>query len=571
MTNRLDTITSVTCGTTTTTLGIIQQVVLYLTWSTSFWKVGGLIRARLISLDLALIPFVLDFYIATEPDNWDNDDGWDIRHDNPPGCHGVEIVKYYEPVLLLDGSHKHELRTSISELNFGGNGIRVTAGGIPIFASALSNLKKLVQLDLSDNLITGNVLHYIDECPSLEILKAEHSNINGELPKNMGDLVNLKELKLSGNLLVGQIPESISSCLNLECIDLQYNRLSGSLPDQIGNLKKLEQFDASHNRLSGKIPWSFGSCEDLIELDLAENQLSGEIPVEFGHLRHMVNFDYRGNSGIKLPEILRMFCEDEWYEREYGVRINFTKKHVVYFHKELLGIEKAAILTQCAFRVHEAYKRVAFLRREKKSKESAKKCAAFAASIAFHAAFASIDAVNKAIEDEFAAEMHAKMLAHDREQNSFKGRMKQRREKLLRDAIQFANKSKENFLDLKDTAKDGRRLMKKKLEPIVDKAIIMRRSAALKMAQAEEIRQLGLRKAHERLDPIGEKAEELYVAVRDPAWEMFTDAVNHHNKGTCYDIVNADGRTADGHVIHNGATATEMALQRHLQGTMQPV
>jgi hypothetical protein len=514
--------------------------------------------------------FLEDFYRETEPENWVNDDGWDIRHQNPPGCHGVEVVKYYEPVALPDGSHKHELRTSISQLNFGGAGMRVTSGGIPVFASALCNLTKLVTLDLSDNLITGNVLMFIGQCVSLEILKAEHSNINGELP-DLSEMANLKELKLSGNLLVGTIPESICACLNLECIDVQFNRLSGSLPEMIGNLKKLEQFDCSHNKVSGVIPWSFGSCEDLIELDLAENRLRGEIPVEFGHLRHLVSFDYRGNAGIRLPEVLSMFCNDDWYEREYGVRINFTKKHVVYFHKELLGIEKAAVMTQCAFRVHEAYKRVAYIKGQNRAKESAKAACAWAAQVAFNAAFAAIEFVNQAIEDEFAAEMHAKIVAHERAQNSFKGRMKARVEQLKVKSAEFAARSKENFLDFKDSAGDRRREFKKKLEPIVDKALLLRATAALKIQQADDIRQLGLRKAHERLDPIGDKVEDVYVAVRDPAWEMFTDAVNHHNKGTCYDMVNADGRTADGHVIHHHPGGqTELHLQRYLQGTMQP-
>ena len=64
--------------------------------------------------------FLEDLYQETEPENWENDDGWDARHDIPQGCHGLEVVKYYEAVAMPDDGVLRARDGSIIEMGKAG-------------------------------------------------------------------------------------------------------------------------------------------------------------------------------------------------------------------------------------------------------------------------------------------------------------------------------------------------------------------------------------------------------------------------------------------------------------------
>ena len=72
----------------------------------------------------------------------------------------------------------------------------------------------LGKLDLSQNLLTGSVL--------------------------LGSLRRIKQLSLRGNLLSGTIPPEIGGLLPLRVLDLGENSFSGQLPP-LGNLTRLEE------------------------------------------------------------------------------------------------------------------------------------------------------------------------------------------------------------------------------------------------------------------------------------------------------------------------------------------
>ncbi|EYU44538.1 hypothetical protein MIMGU_mgv1a002096mg [Erythranthe guttata] len=103
------------------------------------------------------------------------------------------------------------------------------------------------------------------------------SNLVGEIPDSIGDLVSIKNLDLSQNNLVGRIPESIGRLKNVEQIELFHNKLSGELPDTFSDLTSLLRFDASENNLTGKIPETLAALP-LESLHLNDNLLEGEIP-----------------------------------------------------------------------------------------------------------------------------------------------------------------------------------------------------------------------------------------------------------------------------------------------------
>ena len=70
-------------------------------------------------------------------------------------------------------------------------------------------------------------------------------------------------------------------CFNIEettYLNLSNYGLSGEIPSEIGNLINLTSIRLSENNLSGEIPSSIGNLTNLNSLRLYNNQLTGEIP-----------------------------------------------------------------------------------------------------------------------------------------------------------------------------------------------------------------------------------------------------------------------------------------------------
>ena len=67
-------------------------------------------------------------------------------------------------------------------------------------------------------------------------------------------------------------------------LDLPKNRLSGEIPPELGNLVNLIELDLRENQLSGGIPPELINLANLHVLDLRKNRLSGEVLPELGSL-----------------------------------------------------------------------------------------------------------------------------------------------------------------------------------------------------------------------------------------------------------------------------------------------
>ncbi|KAF3520051.1 hypothetical protein DY000_02062999 [Brassica cretica] len=80
------------------------------------------------------------------------------------------------------------------------------------------------------------------------------NELSGEIPVELGGLMELYTLNFSHNKLSGRIPESFSGMKNMESLDLSYNKLQGCIPPQLTELSSLAIFNVSFNNLSGVIP-----------------------------------------------------------------------------------------------------------------------------------------------------------------------------------------------------------------------------------------------------------------------------------------------------------------------------
>ena len=104
-----------------------------------------------------------------------------------------------------------------------------------------------------------------DQCYDIETtteLILSNSGLTGEIPSEIGNLINLTHLNLGLNELTGDIPPSIGNLTSLTILRLYYNELTGEIPAEIGNLTNLTYMTLRYNQLTGEIPQEV--C-DLIE------------------------------------------------------------------------------------------------------------------------------------------------------------------------------------------------------------------------------------------------------------------------------------------------------------------
>lgn len=188
-------------------------------------------------------------------------------------------------------------------------------GTIP---KALSTIKYLFELDLSNNKFTGQFpyevlgatkLTYLDlrfnsfsgKVPpevftlDLDALFINNNNFMQRLPDNLGSLPVLY-LVLANNKLTGPIPSSIGkSCKTLTEVIFLNNQLTGCLPVEIGLLNRATVVDVSKNLLTGPIPYSFACLANMEILNLANNQFFGFVPDPICQLPNLDSFDLSYN------------------------------------------------------------------------------------------------------------------------------------------------------------------------------------------------------------------------------------------------------------------------------------
>ncbi|MYB62452.1 MAG: hypothetical protein F4X69_13875 [Gemmatimonadetes bacterium] len=84
----------------------------------------------------------------------------------------------------------------------------------------------------------------------LQRLDLSDSNLTGEIPAALGNLVDLRYLDLSGNALTGEIPAALGNLTKLEVLKLHGNAdLAGQLPATFTNLVALETLTLSGTQL----------------------------------------------------------------------------------------------------------------------------------------------------------------------------------------------------------------------------------------------------------------------------------------------------------------------------------
>ena len=172
-----------------------------------------------------------------------------------------------------------------------------TEGFIPL---ALTQLKGLVYLDISQNNLTGLVPSFLNS--SIQFIHLRNNHLTG-LSKKM----------FNGNS-------------TLMMLDLSYNEISGSIQDMIQDLSysKLNFLLLKGNYITGDIPKQLCQLIDLTLLDLSDNNFFGTIPYCLGKMPfNPTNFD-------PLFELFeRIFYPNDRYRTSKKENASFTSKKII--------------------------------------------------------------------------------------------------------------------------------------------------------------------------------------------------------------------------------------------------
>jgi Leucine-rich repeat (LRR) protein len=250
---------------------------------------------------------LIDLYNATNGNNWKNtvegNQPWLINDPNSLVSDWYGITVAYGKVT--------ELKVGSNNLNGEIPGIAINklvhlevlslannqlSGNIPSEIGLLVNLKKLYLH--SNKEISGMIPKELGGLINLQVLHIYNTKISGAIPKELGQLKNLETLTLYYNNLTESIPRELGKLTNLKFLYLGSNRLEGSIPPELGQLVKLQRLDLFHNILTGSIPKELGKLQNLLSLTIGKNKLTGSIPIEFNELMNFNLFRIDGNNFV---------------------------------------------------------------------------------------------------------------------------------------------------------------------------------------------------------------------------------------------------------------------------------
>jgi Leucine-rich repeat (LRR) protein len=221
---------------------------------------------------------------------------------------------------------------------------------------SLGNLTSLLKLNLSGNLLSGELPPELLWSSCIVVLDVSFNKLNGEFHKlpsthelamkvinissnfftgyfpsdTLDGMKNLASVNMSNNSFTGKFPSTV--CVDkpfFVVLDLSYNQFHGGIPPELGNcpvlrvlkagqnqfsgtlscelfnVTSLEHLSLPNNHLQGKLdPEHVVKLSKLVILDLAGNWLNGEIPDSIGQLKMLEELHLDYNMSGELPSSL---------------------------------------------------------------------------------------------------------------------------------------------------------------------------------------------------------------------------------------------------------------------------
>ncbi|XP_062098212.1 probable inactive receptor kinase At5g10020 [Humulus lupulus] len=209
--------------------------------------------------------------------------------------------------------------TSLQYLNLSSNGL---SGTLP------STLKTCLVIDLSKNMISGDVSTMQNWEAHLEFLDMSSNELSGSFPKLSSQFQSLTTINLRNNSMGGTLPSILEACPSLSTVDLSSNELSGPIPGTFFSSRTLTTLNLSGNHLTGPISLGGDHLSELLylpsspvieHLDLSRNSLSGVLSSHVGNMINLklLNLANNGFSG-KLPNELDRLSKLEYLDLSHN-------------------------------------------------------------------------------------------------------------------------------------------------------------------------------------------------------------------------------------------------------------
>jgi hypothetical protein len=87
--------------------------------------------------------------------------------------------------------------------------------------------------------------------------------LSGQLSSTLGLLRKVQQLALYENRLTGVIPNQLARCTDMASLFLYSNALTGQIPPALGLLAKLSLLNLHSNQLNGTTPSEPSACTDI--------------------------------------------------------------------------------------------------------------------------------------------------------------------------------------------------------------------------------------------------------------------------------------------------------------------
>jgi len=146
------------------------------------------------------------------------------------------------------------------------------------------------------------------------------------IPAALAGAKKLHQLELQNNELSGSLPPELASLHELVQLDLNDNEIEGHIPAAYGQFDHLHRLDLHNNLLEGAIPEELFSSQmdQLTKIDLSNNRLSGHVPLGICRMGHLASLNLEGNEdllgsiphcaierGIHADEENRAHCQEQ--------------------------------------------------------------------------------------------------------------------------------------------------------------------------------------------------------------------------------------------------------------------
>ena len=179
-------------------------------------------------------------------------------------------------------------------------------------------------------------------------LDLSRNRFTGVLPMEMRNFKNIEHLDISENMLFGEITTSLKSCVKLEFLAMRRNLFQGVVPLSLESLRCLEHLDLSHNNVFGRIPKYLESFDFLQLLNLSYNHFEGDVTTN-GVFKNASATSIKGN-GEFCAGIPKFQLPKYKNKKSMKKKLTLTLKLIIFILFRLIGVTLVLLFLSVFFK-----------------------------------------------------------------------------------------------------------------------------------------------------------------------------------------------------------------------------